>query len=199
MENELYHHGIKGMKWGVRRTLEELGHKRKARRTQKKRLNALKKARKAKAKAQKEKLRYEERRKKYAKDPTLMSKHKDMFTTDELNNAARRFQAEQSVHDLSLRKINRGREVMGSLSGYLQTGLSIYDSVSKIAKILDGDSKLPTVESRSMKEAKSYLKKLENKSLSEIDFDEVNTIKSQLGSLAGVEGIASGGKKKNNN
>ncbi len=27
-ENELYHHGIKGMKWGVRRTPEQLGHKR---------------------------------------------------------------------------------------------------------------------------------------------------------------------------
>ncbi len=26
---ELYHHGVKGMKWGVRRTPEELGHKKK--------------------------------------------------------------------------------------------------------------------------------------------------------------------------
>ncbi len=26
-DNELYHHGIKGMKWGVRRTPEQLGHK----------------------------------------------------------------------------------------------------------------------------------------------------------------------------
>jgi hypothetical protein len=24
--NELYHHGIKGMKWGVRRTAAQLGH-----------------------------------------------------------------------------------------------------------------------------------------------------------------------------
>lgn len=30
-ENELYHHGIKGMKWGVRRTPEQLGHKKRVR------------------------------------------------------------------------------------------------------------------------------------------------------------------------
>lgn len=50
MENhELCHHGIKGMKWGVRRTAAQLGHKVKQHRTKKKRTAALEKARAAKA------------------------------------------------------------------------------------------------------------------------------------------------------
>lgn len=30
MDEELYHHGIKGMRWGVRRSPEQLGHNRKS-------------------------------------------------------------------------------------------------------------------------------------------------------------------------
>ena len=29
-DGEIYHHGIKGQKWGVRRTKEQLGHKNKS-------------------------------------------------------------------------------------------------------------------------------------------------------------------------
>lgn len=29
MQNELYHHGIKGQRWGVRRTPEQLGYNKK--------------------------------------------------------------------------------------------------------------------------------------------------------------------------
>ena len=33
MAEEIWHHGIKGMKWGVRRTPEQLGHRTKSKRT----------------------------------------------------------------------------------------------------------------------------------------------------------------------
>ena len=39
MNNELYHHGILGQKWGVRRTPEQLGHRKEQREVLKNRFN----------------------------------------------------------------------------------------------------------------------------------------------------------------
>ena len=47
--NELYHHGVLGMKWGIRRTPSQLGHQIKVRRVEKKRKENLAKARKKQA------------------------------------------------------------------------------------------------------------------------------------------------------
>lgn len=48
-KNELYHYGVQGMKWGIRRTPAQLGHRIKQHRLNKQRKANLKKARKARA------------------------------------------------------------------------------------------------------------------------------------------------------
>lgn len=84
--NELYHYGILGMKWGIRRTPAQLGHRIKQRKVEKQRKENLAKARKARAEHQKK-----------LKSGKL--KPKDM-TDAELQKEIQRLQLEKQYMDL---------------------------------------------------------------------------------------------------
>lgn len=195
---ELYHFGIPGMRWGVRRSLEELGRKRKQKKAQKKRAKALKRARKARVKALKAKKDFEKNKEKYAKDPTLMNKHKEYFTTEEINKANQRFMAEQNLHNASISKLNRPKSYVETATGYMNTAMNAYDAVQRVSKVFNADTPLPPVDSRSKKEAQKFLKSIESTPLNEIDRKEVEQTKNLLKNMKSLESYAKGKKDKDN-
>lgn len=93
MEYELYHHGIKGMKWGIRRTPAQLGHYFKKRKIAKKRKAALEKARQTKAANAKAAARRKELIEKGRLSPKKM-------TNEELKARMERLRIEKEYNDL---------------------------------------------------------------------------------------------------
>lgn len=139
----LEHHGILGMHWGDRRYQNKDGSLTNAGRqrygvkqalhdhsVKKKRKKALKKAqaaRKAKAKQVKKN---EKIRELARKDPVEMYKHRDLFTTAELNGYNSRFDAEQKMFKQAEAKKNQYKTRVDTALGYLTTAQNAYKMLS---------------------------------------------------------------------
>ena len=123
--NELYHYGILGMKWGIRRTPAQLGHRIKQRKVEKQRKENLAKARKARADHQ-------------AALKKGKLKPKDM-TEAELQKEIKRLQLEKQYMDLKrdVSTQNKGKTFASKYGGQLVdkliTNVGI-DLVTQVAK-----------------------------------------------------------------
>ena len=114
-QDELYHYGVKGMKWGVRRTPAQLGHKVKS---------ATKKI-KAKAEA----VSANRKAKKAAKaSKTVMSKPKSIkdMSDDELRSLQNRLQLEKNVLEtqarisqLTPKQVSKGKQLVESIANQI--------------------------------------------------------------------------------
>ena len=123
--NELYHYGILGMKWGIRRTPSQLGHRIKQRKVEKQRKENLAKARQARAEHQKK-----------LKSGKL--KPKDM-TEAELRKEIQRLQLEKQYMDLKrdTSSQNKGKTFASKYGGQLVDKLITnagIDLVTQVAK-----------------------------------------------------------------
>ncbi len=162
----LEHHGVKGMRWGVRRTPAQLGHepskrKKSADKTPDKTRPSIffKKAsgsaQKEKKIAKKEKRKQEvdekkaakraqkdiARREKILQDPTLLYKHRKEFSPDEIRKAMSNIQMEQNLQQLSMNRLSVGQQYLQTAVKYADTGIKAYNNAAKIYNAFGKGSK----------------------------------------------------------
>ena len=149
--NELYHYGVLGMHWGVRRTPEQLGHRTKSSGSAKARVRVNKK--KAKAASEEKPMTAEEKAKK--KENILRSRNakelysnKDLFDDQELRTAYQRFMLEKQIKDLTPKQKSRGEAYVdavikwgGKANQLTSTGLQFYKNIQEIEKLMSGSKK----------------------------------------------------------
>lgn len=123
--DEFYHYGVKGMRWGIRRTAEQLGHKIKAKRKEKAQIKRIEQRAEAKVK----KIKEEESRKAriaQAKDeanakveaakkqygPKEKPKTISDMSDKELNERIERIKLENKYRELNPAKVSKGEAFM---------------------------------------------------------------------------------------
>lgn len=154
-DNELYHYGVLGMKWGVRRTPEQLGHKTTTKKNKvvikkndksKDLNNALKASQQVSKDLGKVVKVIEERNRKSkekAKGEAKSEKLKEAteMSTEELQKIIQRMSLEDQYSNLMANRMSTGKNYVDSILSGVGEGLSVVGSIFGIlmsAKVLLG-------------------------------------------------------------
>lgn len=167
MDNyEIYHHGVKGMKWGVRRYQNKDGS---LTARGKKRLGIgdsisgyfkKRKAESVKKKAAAEKQKAEDEQRKKVEDvetkkaavlksrsAKVLYENADLFTTEELRTAKARLELERDISRLSPEEVNSGQrfadkfvKTSGNIANMVDSGSKMYNNVAKVYNALYGNA-----------------------------------------------------------
>lgn len=146
----LEHHGVKGMKWGVRKDRTSSGGGRKAssetkakagklltrldkRRSDRAKKRAEKAAKKAEAAATKAKEMHE----KNLKSARSLYKHRYDYTQDEINNALKTFEWERKLRDYSKSELEAGKKYLDAAFQYANASINIYNTAARVVNTFD--------------------------------------------------------------
>lgn len=129
--DELYHHGVKGMRWGVRKQRERssLGSRFRA--------SVKRKVREAKER------KITARRNRILKDPVQLNKHRDEFSNDEIKQALARFDLEEKLVNASVTRIQRGAKWFSQAADYTTDVYITANQIDNIVGLLTGKYLFP--------------------------------------------------------
>jgi len=155
-EETLSHHGILGMKWGIRKQKPSSGKghisKRKAKKLRKRRVKSLKKARKARELKRQQELQSQKTKEDIikTKDIASMLKNVDKFSNDEINNMLTRLDTEAKLAE----RVRKQAEANAPISKKLgrKAKKAVGEGISR-----GTDSLIKTVSENALKMGVKYL------------------------------------------
>lgn len=160
----IYHYGIKGMKWGIRRTAEQLGHKIKSKFSRKKKTSdedgsegsssKIKGSVTVKGTKQNpgttktsDGSSIEERKQKVldSRSAKELYNNADLFTTQELQQAYNRLVLEKNIKNLSPKEVSKGQRMLDkyvntaeNISKFLNSTNKVLSQVNRFKNLVEG-------------------------------------------------------------
>lgn len=160
----IYHYGVKGMKWGIRRTAEQLGHKIKSKFSRKKSSSDESGSQTSSKKIQgsvtvkgtkqnpgttrtSDGSSLEERKQKVLESRSAkeLYNNADLFTTQELQQAYNRLVLEKNIKSLSPKEVSKGQQMLNkyvdtaeNISKFLNSTNKVLSQVTRFKNLVDG-------------------------------------------------------------